>query len=513
MNIITDNPYRILGVYANSPRRDIVANKGKATAFLKVNKSVEYSLDLSGILPPLSRTLDMMNEAESHLAIASEQIKYAQFWFIKITPIDDIAFNHLLAGNMDDAKEIWSKKESVSSLQNKIVCYLIENKPWLAIKTAEKLYEKYGASYISAIYANSTLPMTPIELLHQFIDSLSEEIGIQKLLNYEMGEDTKAYIRRLAVDPLIKKISSEVDKTNKVDHGNPRARINAAKNLELSTKEPLKQLKSLLPSSDPQLQMIADKLGLEILQCSIDYFNHSDDDLAPHNAIAWLRYAQSIVMGTLAKQRCEENEKILQKIIDELPPKEVVAADKNIKSELSTFVKQPDTISYAVALLHNTRPHLTYIRTILGQSDSYYLKLSTLVVKNALHNVIEEVNAMQSDPEISVRLKLGMALDPISIDRMKSVVRQAWNAILLMDEFDMEIGFKSHYDKNRDTLMSMCKSLGVPTSSWGMATSPPSNPTPFTTSPSKGNTGNDNTGCIIFAAISILSILAGIMSI
>lgn len=119
MNIVNSNPFRILGVFANSPKRDIVANKGKATAFLKVNRPVEYSLDLKGILPLLSRTLDMMDEAESHLAIAKEQIKYTQFWFLKMTPIDDVAFNHLVAGDIAKAEELWSKQNSLSSLQNK----------------------------------------------------------------------------------------------------------------------------------------------------------------------------------------------------------------------------------------------------------------------------------------------------------------------------------------------------------------------------------------------------------
>ena len=171
--IVLQNPYRILGVYANSPKRDIVSNKGKATAFLKVNNPVEYPLDLKGILPVPNRTLDLMNEAEAHLAIAKEQIKYAQFWFLqKMTPLDDIAFNHLLAGNMAGAKEIWSKQESLSSLQNKLVCYLIENKPWLAVKTAEKLYDKFGTDYICKIDANCTFQMSTTDLLHQFIDSL-----------------------------------------------------------------------------------------------------------------------------------------------------------------------------------------------------------------------------------------------------------------------------------------------------------------------------------------------------
>lgn len=463
MNIVNNNPFRILGVFANSPKRDIVANKGKATAFLKVNRPVEYSLDLKGLLPSLSRTLDMMNDAEAHLAIAKEQIKYAQFWFMKATPIDDIAFNHLIAGNIDDAKEMWSKQESVSSLQNKIVCYLIENKPWLAIKTAEKLYDKFGDIYIDKIEANSTLKMSGTELLHLFIDSLGEEISMQKLLGYEMGADTKAYISSQTVEPLINKISSEVEKTKKVDHKDSKARIDAARKLVVSTKEPFTQLKSILPSSDSQFQMIADKLGLEILQCGIDYFNNSEDDDAPHTAMKMQKYAQSIVVGTLAKQRCEENVNILQKIINELPPKEVMTEDRAIKAELSKFVRLPDKISYAVTLLNNTKSHLQSIKNKLGATNSYYLKISTQIVSNALHNVVEEVNAVQSDPQISVRLQLGLGLDSTSLSKIKDAFREAWKATTIMDGFDLEPKFKSNYDKNRSTLKSMCEDLGVST--------------------------------------------------
>ena len=530
-NIILNNPYRTLGVYANSPKKDIVANKGKATAFLKVNRPVEFPLDLRGILPQLSRTLDSMNEAEAHLAIAKEQIKYAQFWFAKITPIDDIAFNHLLAGNIDGAKEMWSKQESVSSLQNKIVCYLIENKPWLAIKTAEKLYDKFGDSYINKIEGNSTLKMSGTELLHQFVDSLGEEIGMQKLLGYEISVDTKAYICSQAVGPLINKISSEVEKTKKVDHKDAKARIEAARQLVISTKESYTQLKSMLSASDPQFQMIADKLGLEILQCGIDYFNNSEDDDAPHTAMKIQKHAQSIVVGTLAKQRCEENVKILQKIIDELPPKEVIKEDRAIKAELSKFVRLPDKISYAVTLLNNTKPHLQSIKNKLGATNSYYLKLSTQIVGNALHNVVEEVNAVQNDPQIALRLQLGLGLDPTSMSRIKDAFREAWKATTIMDDFDLETSFKSHYNDNRNTLKTMCNQLGISTYVSKPTTSnrPIPKPTASTTSTrstqsksstayggstsSKSSSSKDN-GCVTAIIVYIISsvVIGGIIA-
>ena len=479
--IVLQNPYRMLGVYANSSKKDIVANKGRATAFLNVNRPVEYSLDLKSILPSLERTLELMSEAESHLTVAKEQIKYAQFWFLqKMSPLDDTAFNHLLAGNLARAIEIWSKQESLSSLQNKLVCYLIESKIELAVKTAERLYEKFGDDYISKIDANCTLQMTATDLLHQFVDSLGEEIGMQTMLGFNLGADTKAYISSQTIGPLINKISSEVDKTKKVDHKDPKARIEAARKLVANTKEALSQLKSILPATDSQYQMIADKLGLEILQCGVDYFNNSEDDDAPYTAMKMQKYAQSVVVGTLAKQRCEENVKILQKIIDELPPKEVITEDKAIKAELAKFVRLPDKITHAITLLNNTKPHLQSIRQKLGATNEYYLKSSTQIVGNALHNVVGEVNEAQEplarlseilgkmDPTMRSILLSGsneIAQKFREIEaKVKSTLREAWKATLLMDEFDTENDFKVRYRENRNTLKSLCSNLGVSTS-------------------------------------------------
>ncbi len=480
--IILKNPYRILGVYANSPKRDIIANKGKATAFLKVNRPVEFPLDLKGILPAPIRTLDLMYEAEAHLAIAKEQIKYAQFWFLKKTPIDDVAFNHLVAGNMAGAIEIWSKQESLSSLQNKLVCYLIQDKHRAAVLTAEKLYDKFGDSYINKVDENCTLKMTGTELLHLFLESLGAEIGYQKIIGEITVEDAKSFIISKAVSPLVNKISSEVDKAKKVDRKDSLARKNAGQKLMVSTKEPLKQLKGILKVGDPQYQMIADKLGLEILQCGIDYFNNSEDDKAPYTAMEMQKYAQSVVVGNLAKQRCEENIKILQKIINELPPKEVKAEDKAIKTELRKFVRLPDKISYAVNLLNNTKPHLQSIKQKLGSTNTYYLNLSTQIVGNALHNIVEEVNAVQNDPQIAFRLQLGIGLDPTSMDKIKSVVREAWKATAIMDDYDLESDFRAHYNENRSTLRSMCNQMGITTYTSRPSTS--SRPIPRPTTPS-----------------------------
>ena len=503
---------------------------------MNVNRPVEYSLDLKSILPSLERTLELMSEAESHLTVAKEQIKYAQFWFLqKMSPLDDTAFNHLLAGNLARAIEIWSKQESLSSLQNKLVCYLIESKIELAVKTAERLYEKFGDDYISKIDANCTLQMTATDLLHQFVDSLGEEIGMQTMLGFNLGADTKAYINSQTIGPLINKISSDVDKTKKVDHKDPKARIEAARKLVTNTKEAFSQLKGILPASDSQYQMIADKLGLEILQCGIDYFNNSDDDDASYTAMKMQKYALSVVVGTLAKQRCEENIRILQTNIDNLPPKEVITEDKAIKAELAKFVRLPDKITHAITLLNNTKPHLQSIRQKLGATNEYYLKSSTQIVGNALHNVVGEVNEAQEplarlseilgkmDPTMRSILLSGsneIAQKFREIEaKVKSTLREAWKATLLMDEFDTENDFKVRYRENRNTLKSLCSNLGVSTSERRInpatrtistssprptstsRTSTPRTSTAYSGSSTSSSSSSDNNGCIVALVI------------
>lgn len=466
--IILQNPYRILGIYANSPKRDIVANKGKATAFLKVNRSLEFPFDLKGLLPPINRTLEMIDNAESSITIAKEQIKYAQFWFLKISPQDEVAFNHLFAGNLAYAKEIWSKFESLSSIQNKIVCYLIENKPCLAVKEAEKLYDSFGNTYINNIDESCTLQMTGRELLHQFIDTLGADVGMQNLLSYDFREETKKFICSKITGPLINSILSEVERTKKVNHSNAKARIDAAKKLIKNTKDDIIALKDILKESDPQYQILADKLGLEILQCGIDYFNSSDDEDRHQTAMKIQKYAQSIVVGTIAKQRCDENVKILQRIIDELPPNDALIYDQYIEKSLSSFINKitdrlyiaPKRMGWLKEHLKRCGPYISSIKEICGANHPYYIRKSTQIVDYILSRIIDIVNG-QLD-HIKSYSSYGTSAPRSSIDDLREIVIVAWQLILMMDKFDMDSSFKQNrYVPNRNTLKNILNQARV----------------------------------------------------
>ena len=522
MNILQNNPYRQLGVYSNSPTKERLANHNRMKAFLKVGKSVSFPLDVPQYLSSINRTEASAADAEAKLTLPKDQILYAQFWFIKTSPLDEVAFNHLFAGEIEKAEEIWQKRECLSALQNRIVCALIRNRYDSAIMCAEVLYgnTQYLNQFVSTIIGTGG-NFDVSNLAFSFLDILCDEIGASKLLPFITNSSWKEHIGEKAVKPLVDSIQEAINIAQKTKGKGSNARLNAGETLRKNTRNAILQLKGFLSTKDLQYQIIADKLGLEILQCGIDYYNDSEEPDAAHKAMSLQKYAKSIVVGQMAKDRCKENVDILQKIIDNLPPAAVFEEDRAIHEELRKYCLLPDKICHAITLLNNTKLHLQSIRRILGVSNSYYLKISTKVVGNALSNVIEEVNEAQSilnvdkdDPNAKLTAFLG-------ITHLKSVLEEAWKATKIMDGFDMEADYKSgRYSENRSILRDLCNKLGVSTSSCSSksvsrspavqrpsatrSNSPSSNRTyANTTSSSKSSSSSDN-GCLLGIVFMII---------
>lgn len=471
--LIQNNPYRLLGIYSNSPTKERVANHNRLKAYIKVGKEVSFPLDIP-LLPSINRTSEMISDADGKLTLPNDQLLYAQFWFANVTPIDNIAMNHLIAGNVAMAVSIWEKKENVSSLQNRIVCALIQENYSIAITCAEKLYSSYITDFVNIVLGEChTIDESKLE--YDFLDKLCSAIGAKTIIPYLHNNNWKQYVSTKTIKPLIDTLQSAID-TAKASRGKGvTARYNAGVKLMNDTQMVVSQLKALLSVSDLQYQVIVDKLGLEILQCGIDYFNGSNDTDSAHKAMRLQSYALSIVVGQMAKDRCKENVDILQNIINDLPPIEVFAEDKAIKEELRKIYQLPNKIAHALTLLNNTKPHLQSIRTKLGSSNAYYLKLSTLVVDYALLNVIEEVNALQND---STFRQLMIFDSNTALSSLKTVLTAAWKATEIMDTFDMESDFKTNrYNQNRTILKNLCDQVAVPTTTY-VPRQPPVNPTP-----------------------------------
>lgn len=474
LRAILNNPYRILGVYSNSPKKEQIANKGKMQAFLRVKKSMPFPLDLKGILPEISRTQEAVDYADSELALSSGQIKHAQFWFVNKTPIDGIAFNHLLGGNIESAIEMWKKSTNMSSLQNLFICYLIkEDYKTAIIEYAIPLYNNYADTFVSMI--DEKVSMSISELVEAIVETLSgEDINITSISHSISDNVWKNHIESKRVNPLMTQLESLISDAKSAKGKGDTARLNAGNKLKIASKPLLSTLRTILPANDTRYQMIADKVTQEVLQCSIDYYNDTTDLDAPAKALPLCDYAKSIAVGSAAKQRCNENYDVIKKAFDNMPPVEVAKEAKEIDDLFGWYRKQKRTSASGLELLKKAQKPLISIKEKLGKNHKYYLETSSTLGSAALSNVIDEVNdAQKEDKPNPLSGLLGGSRYSLYGDifgeqerrrqkayTLKDALTSAWKTIVYIDLLDTTEDFKKNrYQPNRKTLHSIIDGL------------------------------------------------------
>lgn len=460
---IQNNPYRFLGICSNASTTERLANSRKLNAFLKVNKAIAFSLDFSNLMPSLTRTADGMRTANNSINLPNDQLKYALFWFINASAIDKMALEYLENGDTAKAFELLKKKETFSSLINQGVLSFILDDNGYAIQCITKVIhdDDYRRSLIGAV-CDSTFQISEDEVAKIFIDTLLEEINVGKLKGlfekYGTSSADNAILEEKSIGEPLTAINNAIATAKNVGDGNPSAQYQAGVNLMNSTKSDLEIIRSILGTANMRYQMAADNLAKQILQCGINYYNHTDEDdhVKVDKAIVLQKYALEIAVGKMTKDRCKANVDILLKEQAMLPPIEVRYYDKRIKEALDTYESQSDRICHAVELIKKCVPYLMSIKEILGVGNRYYLKISTLIVTAALHNVIEEFNSVMNE-----RTKISLLLDrENTIRKLKSVFQQAWTATLYMDKLDMEADFKQgRYNQNRRALKSQVEEL------------------------------------------------------
>ena len=288
-----------------------------------------------------------------------------------------------------------------------------------------------------------TIPMPPIS------NDPSRDSSFNDIEAYEK----KANVKKQSLSAAKTFINTEISNA-KAAAKTPEAQWAAGQKLMESTKQSLAQLKRLTDTED-EYQVLADNLAKNILQRSINYFNNSkeDEEIKIDKAMVLQEYARSIAERKMTKERCKENIEILKKKKADLPPPVVKEETKAIHMELADYCKKPDLISHALTLLGNTKPLLQAIKRKLGAAHAFYLKISSLVVDNALYKVIEEVNAAHNKLKKKIELQLASGS---YIYNWKLKLDEAWGAALIIDDFDLDEESKQRYGANRRKLFDLC---------------------------------------------------------
>lgn len=503
MDAIFNNPYRILGLYANASQREFQRNRSQMTAFIAAGKQVSFNTDFS-ILPPVKRDEDGVSSALAKIQLNQDKLLHSLFWFSNGSHVDEPAFAALEAGNAVKALDIWSKvttgrdsmRKYLSAYNNLGTLKLImatrgqgidQRELGEAIRLKRELIEYVLFNeYVSSITDNTYIPTSKEVLIH-FADILLEYLTISVMQGRitlpaagRLFSSAPLELRNYAIEklskPLVSTLSDRIKKNNDSRKASPARALDIGYSLYDGGVADLNAYKELCGRDNMDYQIMADKLAKEVLQCGIDHFNHykeSDEYKYHEKCKSLLTKARNISEGSLVKQRIDENLSELTKWVADTPER---LKFKSINTEFMQVIASVDkaqksdpTIKLAASLVNTNSPLLQQIRSKLGSYDETYVNLCSMVANVALQIIINVSNNFQdflSFPHKYILNQMYSGGDTnydkaTLIAQYKSALQEAWEVFPIIEALEYNNTIRDRINQNKQILKSIMIDLGI----------------------------------------------------
>ena len=344
MNLIANNPYRILGILVDATSKEKLRHIRRLRHYIDAEQ--EPDLDFCSLLPTkIKRTIELVNDAESKLNLDNDKLYASLFWFYNGYPIaDEPAFDALKLGDYKLAMSIWQKMTNAdivthknhSAFHNLSTFLLSESifgangnidlfKEGIILKL--KFFNSDFFNVLKEAVTDETYKISIKEIQLNFLGLIESEIKNNRditssvLLEIIQGVDflAKEEFIKKASESLIVQIEDRIDasKTSRNANQSNANKIWRIISRKIECKE-LGELKSLIGVTNMRYINIADKVANEVLQCSIDYFNFHDNkgsDLDYFSSAYELAVASSsVVCGKIIKDRITDSLETLNEI-------------------------------------------------------------------------------------------------------------------------------------------------------------------------------------------------------
>lgn len=515
MKSILNNPYRITGLLVGATAREQDRQVRRLKQYIEAEQEPDedYSFPILGELP---RTIADVENAVSKLNLDSDKMSASLFWFYKGNAItDEPAFEALKDGDIETANQIWDKlitdtkedgkrfwkpvtEKNYSAFHNCAVLNIVRPNGNLNNAIAGGIFfleSDLVHNFVSTV-ADSTYKPSKKDLQLSFLNQLFSDIEYSKKISVikfveilsKLQFSAKQDFLKSFVQKPIEQIQRLIEESKTKRKANKANAVSNGNALYQKTSDNIKQLKSILGASDIKFSSVSDKVADEILQCGIDYFKHYRDSNTDPSSYTMdlFQKAKSLALGSVVRQRIQENTESLQEWINDKPERDKqkrIADDLSfVTSKLERFQNLSDSVSNAKDLVDSCKPRLFSIKNTLGSTDDFYLKISGAVANNALGMLISVINEQQNSIEVQLR----------QFTTLRSTIRTALEVSNNIGSLDMLPEQRSHYNQNHSTLKSIASQLSVSSSSYSSSSSSSGSYRPkTTTSSSSGN----NEGC------------------
>lgn len=508
MNPILANPFRALGLIANSSEREIQKHVATFSAYARVGRSIESDCDFP-LLPPVERTEETIRAAAGKIEQPVNRLHYALFWFLSSNHIDETALGYLRNNDSAKAAEIWNlavldksitaKNFSAahnlatlqflfSSLNGSLNPAIFESAVRLKGKAVSECFDEFTQQV-----AGDKVSADRLEILKLFADDILHFSDLHNghrasLVNAfaEFPANIRSYVVGKLIDRPVANIREQIEDTAAARVDNPEDAELFGDELYEASIDDLSLLRSILGTEHPQFQMIANDLANELLQCSIDFFNEFvDSEIDPgEDALRLLNYARSVGPTGAVRHRIEENAPTIESWAANVAERSKGRAVKNdiefIGSKLKLFQNGKESSKQAAELIEVCKPVLASLARNLSDERDLYLKLCDAVASNALGMTVSSVNKVQETLTYNSSSSSQYYRD---LTNLKLEVTDGFQVMSLLAVMDMSPTMRQRCQENGRILTRMMGELGIRARKPSPQPTAASNETPVFTAP------------------------------
>lgn len=410
MDLVRNNPFRVLGLPATASTRDITKRISDLETFAELGKVKTYPLDLPS-LGALDRSLEAIKDAARKIEQAEGRLFHSFFWFRAGDSVDELALDSLAAGNVDEAVELWDKqlgkkgtKKYTWRLNRGVLRLVRANGGMLDKDEMDEALEDLGFvidddldNSIQDVLSGNESGLDRESLWRRVVDevvgmvqsSAGTPYGKNALKIVESFWSFPAEARDYASSKIVNPLIEEVQEAIKVSEG-----LRAEEDLEeLKAKNQLgkvekiiEDLEEVLGEEDIRFQTIANAYADEVCACAVKALNNFKD---PKLAMSLIQWADSLPSFSRVKSRIEETLEIIQGWVEEDEEDELFGElVKKLKVDVYTMTQ-------ASNMLEDMKRELAKIKAKVGSTDKRYITISSACAHRILGFLIDTVNEAQ----------------------------------------------------------------------------------------------------------------------
>ena len=410
MELVLNNPFRVLGLPATASTRDITKRISDLETFAELGKAKTYPHDFPG-LGALDRSIEAIKDAARKIEQTEGRLFHSFFWFRAGDSVDELALDSLAAGSVDEAVELWDKqlgkkgtKKYTWRLNRGVLRLVRANGGTLDKDEMDEALEDLGFvidddldDSIQDVLSGNEAGLDRESLWRRVVDeivglvqsSAGTPYGKNALKIVEsfwsFPSEARDYVSSKIVNPLIEEVKDAI-KVSEELRADEDFEALKAKNQLGKVEKIIEDLEEVLGEEDIRFQTIANAYADEVCACAVKALNNFKD---PKLAMSLIQWADSLPSFSRVKSRIEENLEIIQGWIEEDEEDELFGElVKKLKVDVYTMTQ-------ASNMLEDMKRELAKIKAKVGSTDKRYITISSACAHRILGFLIDTVNEAQ----------------------------------------------------------------------------------------------------------------------